>query len=68
MPFKPGLLLAVEPMIAAGTGATKVHGKEWPIFTADGSLAVHYEANVLVTLESPRDLTEGMQNLPDVVG
>ena len=68
VPFKPGLLLAVEPMISAGTGKTKSHGKEWPIFTADDSLAVHYEANILVTREGPRDLTEGMQNLPDVVG
>jgi len=66
--FKPGMLLAVEPMIAVGTPEIRSHGKQWPIFTADGSLAVHYEADVLVTSDSPRDLTEGMQDLPDIVG
>lgn len=68
VPFKPGMLLAVEPMVAAGTSATKASGKDWPIFTADGSLAVHYEADVLITREGPRDLTDGIQSLPDIVG
>lgn len=66
--MQPGLLLAVEPMIALGTSQTVTVGREWPIFTADGSLAVHYEADVLVTETGPRDLTEGMDQLPDVVG
>jgi methionyl aminopeptidase len=66
--FKPGMLLAVEPMIALGTHYIKTDAKAWPIFTADGSLAVHYEADVLITEDGPRDLTEGMQELPDIVG
>ena len=66
--FKPGMLLAVEPMVALGTEYLKTDGKKWAIRTADGSLAVHYEADVLVTEDGPRDLTEGMQDLPDVVG
>lgn len=66
--FKPGMLLAVEPMIAMGTHVIENDGKAWPIFTADRSLAVHYEADVLITEEGPRDLTEGMQDLPDIVG
>lgn len=41
---------------------------EWPIISADGSLTVHYEADVLITDNGPRDLTEGMQQLPDVIG
>lgn len=67
-PFTPGMLLAVEPMIAIGTGAIRSQPNQWPIFTADGSLAVHYEADVLVTEEGPRDLTDGMDALPDIVG
>lgn len=63
-----GTLVAIEPMIAVGTGNTKQGRGEWPIFTADGSLAVHYEADVLITPDGRRDLTEGMQELPDVVG
>ncbi|MCI0629265.1 MAG: type I methionyl aminopeptidase [Phycisphaerales bacterium] len=66
--FKPGMLLAVEPMIALGTHLVQTDGKAWPIYTADGSIAVHYEADVLITDDGPRDLTEGMQDLPDIVG
>ncbi|MEZ6212345.1 MAG: hypothetical protein R3B46_14060 [Phycisphaerales bacterium] len=40
----------------------------WPIHTADASLAVHYEADVLITDNGPLDLTEGMSELPDIVG
>jgi methionyl aminopeptidase len=67
-PFTPGMLFAVEPMIAVGTTEISSSGRSWPIRTADGSLSVHYEADVLVTADGMRDLTEGMQSLPDVVG
>jgi methionyl aminopeptidase len=66
--FERGMLLAVEPMIAVGTGEIISEGKQWPIYTADGSLSVHYEADVLITENGPIDLTEGMDDLPDVVG
>jgi methionyl aminopeptidase len=67
-PCWPGTLVAVEPMIALGTGQYVQRRKEWPIFTADGSLSVHYEHDVLVTEDGPRILTEGMEELPDVIG
>jgi methionyl aminopeptidase len=67
-PFTPGMLFAVEPMIAVGTTEITSDGRAWPIRTADGSLSVHYEADVLVTTDGIRDLTDGMQSLPDVVG
>lgn len=66
--FGPGMLIAVEPMLAVGCNAITSKPRQWPIFTADGSLSVHYEANVLITEDGPRDLTEGMSDLPDVVG
>ena len=66
--FEPGLLVAVEPMIAVGTRQTRTQRREWPIYTSDGSLSVHYEADVLITHAGPRNLTEGMNQLPDVVG
>ena len=34
--FKPGMLLAVEPMIAVGTREIRTKPRQWPIFTADG--------------------------------
>lgn len=72
----PGTLVAVEPMIAAGTSQTVGNPDPdatpadayWPILTADGSLSVHYEHDVLVTPDGNRVLTEGMESLPDVVG
>lgn len=65
---QPGMLLAVEPMIAVGTGNTRSRPKDWPVFTADDSLSVHYEHDVLVTEEGPRVLTEGLDELPEVIG
>lgn len=66
--WTPGVLVAVEPMLALGTGQTKQGARSWPIYTADGSLSVHYEADVLVTDVGPRVLTHGMADLPDVIG
>ncbi len=66
--LKPGMLLAVEPMVAVGTGNIVGDGKAWPIFTADGSLAVHYEADVLIGEPGPVNLTEGLDELPAIVG
>lgn len=67
-PCEPGTLVAVEPMIALGTGRTRLHPLAWPVLTADGSVAVHYEHDVLITDDGPRVLTEGMESLPDIVG
>ncbi len=66
--FEPGLLVAVEPMLSISTGETRSDLRKWPIYTEDGSLSVHYEADVLITEGGPKNLTEGMCNLPDIVG
>ncbi len=66
-PCRVGTLVAVEPMVAIGTN-TVVQGRgEWPIYTADRSLSVHHEHDVLITDDGPRILTEGMEKLPDVI-
>ncbi len=65
---RPGLLLAVEPMVAAGTSEVTQFKGEWPIKTADDSMSVHYEHDVLVDDDGPRVLTHGLDDLPDVVG
>lgn len=71
----PGTLVAVEPMIGVGTGKTKElphpfnrRWSDWPIYTADGSLSVHYEHDVLVTESGHRVLTEGLDAIPDIIG
>lgn len=66
--FEPGLLLAVEPMLAAGRYETTSTPGAWPICSADGSLTVHYEADVLITEDGPDVLTADMFQLPDIVG
>jgi methionyl aminopeptidase len=52
-----GLVITVEPVIAAGLGAA-VRGRDnWTIRTADGSLAAHLEHTIVVTREAPILLT-----------
>ena len=68
MPCAPGTLVAVEPMIAIGTGQTNHRRGQWPIYTADGSMSVHYEHDIYITPDGPRVLTEGLDALPDEIG
>jgi len=67
-PCTPGTLVAVEPMLCAGTSETRQRGHEWPIHSADGSLTVHYEHDVLITENEPLVLTRDLEDLPDIVG
>ncbi|MEM0982498.1 MAG: type I methionyl aminopeptidase [Planctomycetota bacterium] len=64
---EPGTLIAVEPMIAVTTGDTFQRPKTWPIFVADNSMSVHYEHDVLITENGPKILTEGLDELPDLI-
>lgn len=64
----PGMLLAVEPMVAVGTGKVKQAPRKWPILTADGSMAVHYEHDVYISEDGPVVLTAGLNDLPIIVG
>ncbi|MEO1717437.1 MAG: type I methionyl aminopeptidase [Planctomycetota bacterium] len=65
---EPGMLIAVEPMLAIGTGKTSAKDREWPVFTQDGSLSVHYEHDVLIGADGPEVLTARLHDLPAVVG
>lgn len=65
--WEPGTLIAVEPMIAVGTGEVRQQRKQWPIWSADGSMTVHYEHDVLVTESGPRVLTSGLETVEDVI-
>jgi methionyl aminopeptidase len=53
----PGMTIAIEPMINAGTAAVKVLDDDWTVVTMDGSLSAHYEHTVLVTQEGAERLT-----------
>ena len=66
--FNEGMLIAVEPMLAVGTGQIKNARGSWPIYPADHSMSVHYEADILIGADGPIDLTEGLHDLPYLVG
>ncbi|HEX2505471.1 MAG TPA: type I methionyl aminopeptidase [Gaiellaceae bacterium] len=53
----PGMTLAIEPMITAGTPEVWIADDRWSISTDDGSLAAHFEHTVAITEDEPRILT-----------
>ena len=52
-----GLVLTIEPMIAAGSGRTVQDRDGWTIKTRDGSLASHHEHTLVITRDRPIVLT-----------
>lgn len=52
-----GLVITIEPIIAAGSGVAVESEDRWTIRTADGSLAAHHEHTVVITKGKPRVLT-----------
>ena len=57
-PIKPGLVIAIEPMVNVGTWRTRVKPDHWTVVTADGSLSAHFEHTIAVTDDGPEVLTE----------
>jgi methionyl aminopeptidase len=55
-PLELGMTLAIEPMFAAGDGATTTR-KDDSFVTRDGSLAAQFEHTVAITAQGPRVLT-----------
>jgi methionyl aminopeptidase len=47
--LRPGLMVAVEPMVTMGDWRTRVLADDWTVVTADGSLAAHFEHTIAVT-------------------
>jgi methionyl aminopeptidase len=55
--LRPGMTLAIEPMLLAGTYRTRVLPDQWTVVSADGALTAHHEHSVAVTENGPRILT-----------
>jgi len=53
----PGMVLAIEPMINAGTYEVDVLSDGWTAVTKDGSLSAHFEHSVLLTDNEPEILS-----------
>lgn len=55
--LRPGMTIALEPMVLAGTHRTRVLKDQWTVVSADGSLTAHFEHSVAVTEDGPLVLT-----------
>ena len=55
--LRPGMTIALEPMVLAGTYRTKVLSDQWTVVSADGALTAHFEHSVAVTQGEPLILT-----------
>jgi methionyl aminopeptidase len=55
--LRPGMTLAIEPMVNAGAPDVKVLNDGWTVVTKDGQLSAHFEHTVLITESEPEILT-----------
>lgn len=53
----PGMTLALEPMVNAGTWRTQLHEDQWTVSTADGRLSAHFEHTIAITAGEAEVLT-----------
>ena len=58
MVLRPGVTIALEPMVLLGTPRTRVLADQWTVASADGSLTAHFEHSVAVTEGEPLILTQ----------
>ena len=62
--LKPGMVLAIEPMVNAGSPEVALLGDGWTVVTADHSLSDYFEHSVAITAEGPEILTVSKKALP----
>lgn len=55
--LRPGMTLAIEPMINMGTASVRLLDDGWTVCTSDGMPSAHFEHTVLITKEEPEILT-----------
>jgi methionyl aminopeptidase len=55
--IRPGMTLAIEPMVNLGAYHTRILSDGWTVVTADGSPSAHFEHTVLTTEKGPEILT-----------
>jgi methionyl aminopeptidase len=56
--LKPGMVLAIEPMVNLGTWKTRICEDGWTVVTLDGQPSAHFEHTILITEGDPAILTE----------
>ncbi len=60
--IRPGMVLAIEPMVNAGRHHVRILDDGWTAVTADGSLSAHFEDTIAVTEEGPVVLSLPQKN------
>lgn len=55
--LKPGMCIAIEPMVTLGTWKTKILRDGWTVVTTDSSIAAHFEHTIAITENGPEILT-----------
>ncbi|MBI1977995.1 MAG: type I methionyl aminopeptidase [Candidatus Omnitrophica bacterium] len=55
--LEAGLVLAIEPMVAAGSWEVDILDDAWTVVTRDRQLAAHYEDTIVLTEHGPENLT-----------
>ena len=55
--LRPGMVLAIEPMVTMGSWEVRILDDGWTAVTKDGSLAAHFEHTIAVTEAGPEVLT-----------
>ena len=61
--LRPGMALAIEPMVTLGSPGTVLLDDGWTVITADGSWAAHFEHTVAITADGPWVLTAELGGL-----
>jgi methionyl aminopeptidase len=55
--LRPGMCIAIEPMLNVGDWHTRILDDQWTVVTADGSLSAHFEHTIAITDNGPEILT-----------
>jgi len=55
--LKPGMTLAIEPMVNMGAAAVRVLDDDWTVVAQDGKPSAHFEHTILITKGDPEILT-----------
>ncbi len=56
--LRPGMTIAVEPMVLVGSYRTKVLADQWTVAAKDGKLTAHFEHTIAITAGEPEILTK----------
>ncbi|MFC1491794.1 type I methionyl aminopeptidase [Nitrospinota bacterium] len=57
--LKPGMVMAIEPMLNVGGSDVKVLDDDWTVVTADGKLSAHFEHSLAISENGPEILSVG---------